>query len=345
MKATKKILGASAALVMAVGVATGSTFAWFTSNNTVKVDQIEMGVVSQTDNLLVLATDTANTTYANNAFKTQLTTADIQAALGLDKSASIALDALTSGENGYAGGTSTNGTVLKNSKGGTESYNKAQEGNKFAEYKLVFRSTVPSLNILLYGGATGDNLSVVTPQGDDVANNVAYAWDNSITEANYGAAVGEGAAIIARAANAARVAFISGENGKVWAPNEAEKSGAQATANTTGNGKGFWKGNLASDYNKHMGVTTTDVTAVTNTGVVTPLAVAAPTSYDSATMSDNLVVTLGATKVGGTEYYQAEVTVRIWLEGTDGDCFDAILSDSLNVQMSFIGLVAAQPQG
>lgn len=345
MKATKKILGASAALVMAVGVATGSTFAWFTSNNTVKVDQIEMGVVSQTDNLLVLATDTANTTYANNAFKTQLTNDDILNALGVTETMTmdklIALDALTSGA-GYAGGISTNGTVLKNSKGGTESYNKDQEGNKFAEYKLVFRSTVPSLNILLYGGATDDNLSVVTPQGDDVANNVAYAWDNSITEANYGAAVGEGAAIIARAANAARVAFISGENGKVWAPNETLTNGGQTTtAESAGNGKGFWKGNLASDYNKHMGVTTTDVTAVTNTGVVTPLTVAAPTSYDSTTMSDNLVVTLGATKVGGTEYYQAEVTVRIWLEGTDGDCFDAILSDSLNVQMSFIGLVAA----
>lgn len=344
MKATKKILGASAALVMAVGVATGSTFAWFTSNNTVKVDQIEMGVVSQTDNLLVLATNTANTTYANNEFKTQVTNADISKALGVTETMAmnklIALDALTSGA-GYAGGASTNGTTLKNSKDVNESYNKDQEGNKFAEYKLVFRSTVPSLNILLYGGATGDNLSVVTPKGADAANNVAYAWDDSITAANYGAAVTSGQAIIARAANAARVAFISGGNGKVWAPNEAEKSGAQTTTNTTGNGKGFWKGNLASDYNKHMGVTTTDVTAVTNTGVVTPLTVAAPTSYNSSTMSDNLVVTLGATKVAGTEYYQAEVTVRIWLEGTDGDCFDAIFSDSLNVKMSFIGLVAA----
>ena len=46
MKATKKIVGATAALVAAVALSAGSTFAWFATNNTVDVTGMNVSVTS-----------------------------------------------------------------------------------------------------------------------------------------------------------------------------------------------------------------------------------------------------------------------------------------------------------
>lgn len=36
-------------------------------------------------------------------------------------------------------------------------------------------------------------------------------------------------------------------------------------------------------------------------------------------------------------YYESEITVRIWLEGWDADCFDAILNKTVTIYLPFVG--------
>ena len=57
MKATKKIVGAACALVAAVALSAGSTFAWFSSNGTVDATGLEVAV--STNNAYLIIADTA----------------------------------------------------------------------------------------------------------------------------------------------------------------------------------------------------------------------------------------------------------------------------------------------
>lgn len=57
MKATKKIVGAACALVAAVALCAGSTFAWFSANNTVSATGMSVGATAPSS--LVINTDSA----------------------------------------------------------------------------------------------------------------------------------------------------------------------------------------------------------------------------------------------------------------------------------------------
>lgn len=53
MKATKKIVGAACALVAAVALSAGSTFAWFVSNASVKADGLQVDVATSNSYLVI----------------------------------------------------------------------------------------------------------------------------------------------------------------------------------------------------------------------------------------------------------------------------------------------------
>ncbi|MGN0807123.1 MAG: hypothetical protein ACI4MN_01570 [Candidatus Coproplasma sp.] len=57
MKATKKIVGAACALVAAVALSAGSTFAWFATNSTVSASDMQISVVTSSTYLLIGNTD------------------------------------------------------------------------------------------------------------------------------------------------------------------------------------------------------------------------------------------------------------------------------------------------
>ena len=59
MKATKKIVGATAALVAAVALSAGSTFAWFATNSTVTANGMQVTVDSTQSYLLITSGNTA----------------------------------------------------------------------------------------------------------------------------------------------------------------------------------------------------------------------------------------------------------------------------------------------
>jgi hypothetical protein len=338
MKATKKILGAAAALVLSLGIATGSTYAWFASNSTATVDSFEVGVTSSTDNLLVAIGDTS----VDSAFKSKITNAEIVAEIqkNIDSSTNptttAKLDALTSTDNGINFYTKAEAAKEDDSDNSTSGTKTEISSGKFITFTLTFRSYT-ALSLML------DSTSAVTASATNNSSNLVVAWANSdgnsaVTTSKYGidSDLAVGAKIAARAANAARVSFVTGtsdsQTSKVWSPNEALVSGGQATANSDSRGKGYWKGNLASDYNTHMSGDAA-VTQRTYTSTVTPLATAGTYNSESeiVALSSTTSATLGTV-------YQAAVTVNIWLEGTDGDCLDSIFSDSFSVALNFVAL-------
>jgi len=308
---------------MALGIATGSTFAWFTSNRTVTVGAVQAQVVSGTQGLYVAIWD--GSAYGN--FTNALDTTAINAATNANTA--VKLDALTTG-------TTTNGALYTEANATSTTpeaaYDKAKttagEQNKYLEIKLKFRTTVAQ-DIYLGYSATEDKDSTITA-GTATLNAVA-AWQQ-IDAATYGKSVAQGEALDTRAAYAARVSFKNGDNVKIWAPYDYS-DGEGTDGLTTQNG--FYKGNLARDYRNHM-LGTSDAYTVASTNQVTLLedAVAkADTNAGSATKIATTTLQNG--------HYEAEVTIRLWIEGTDGDCLNSIFNDTLALNMVFKTLVPA----
>lgn len=323
-KATTKILLAALSLVMALGIATGSTFAWFTSNRTVTVGAVQAQVVSGTQGLYVAISADGGSTYGE--FQTSLDTAKIMTALfganyATAPTGAVKLDALT---------TTDNGVTLKNEAGETAAaFSNSSATNPYLEIKLKFRTTVQQDIYLGYLNDAGTAVrnekdSTIDPVGT-YAGTAVKAW-KAITTADYGQDVALGAAINARAAHAARVSFNDGTTAKVWAPYDY----------TTGNNDGlteqagFYKGNLAEDYrNNLLGKTGSLTVANLNAVKLLEDAVAkAGTDAGSATK-------IATTQDNHEGAFDAEVTIRLWIEGTDGDCLNSIFNDTLALNLVF----------
>ena len=295
MKASKKLIGAIVSLAVAASLTVGTTFAWFSSQSSVSTENIEMNVTSGSDTLqmAVLAKDGAESA-AN--FKYVLSASEIGAAMG-----SVTYTPLTSADDGL---TITERGVSTAATGG------------YAEFKFVFRTTMENASLVL------SETSAVTASDSSSAEPVI--WEEKKGSAEYGALIGDNGEINAKAAHAARVAFIEDTNAKVWAPFEEHTVDASKTSDGAA---GYCKGNLASDYNQSLHPTWSAVTAQTMLNRVYR-------AKDAATNDAvNVVAAFPTTKTG--DFYQLTVTVKIWLEGTDGDCLDAILKDTFGVAFGF----------
>ena len=298
MKASKKLIGAIAALTVAASLTVGTTFAWFSSQASVSTENIGMNVTSGSDTLqiAVLAKDAAEST-AN--FKYVLSAEEVKAAMG-----AVTYTALTSADDGK--------TITE--KGG------AAATGGYAEFKFVFRTTMENAKLIL-----SDTAAVTA---STTTNTITWQeWEqDEYKNKDYGTTITAGA-INTKAAYASRIAFLEGTNAKVWAPYEELGTGADAT-NTNDAPAGYYKENLASDYNISKGVA--DATAVT----AQPMTNRVYRAKDAATNDAvNVIAAFPTAKMG--DFYQLTVTVKIWLEGTDGDCLDAILSDMFGVAFGF----------
>lgn len=373
-KATHKILMAAASLVIALGVASGTTFAWFTSNRTVTVGTIEAEVVSGNDGLYVAILKKGGSVGTaadfgwydgdtfNAGFKNTLTTNSITKAT-TDANTTVKLDALTSMVKPSAEGAAanSNGYQLVKENGvaseavtyqfGADAENKVE--NNFLEFTVKFRTTVAQT---IYLATTNGATSPVESDIDygtftDQATNAVKAW-KALSADTYGAAVESGASILARAADAARVSFnpgtyssswaapANGTNAKVWAPYDYDSVLGNGEA---GSGRGFYKNNLAADYieyflndNPDASSTRTPVLNQVKTVDYATAKDAANSSAISAAQGTPLATTV---QVGGA--YEAVVTIRLWLEGTDGDCMNSIFSDHLILQLVFTSVRTA----
>ncbi|HBF86817.1 MAG TPA: hypothetical protein DDW54_03965, partial [Clostridiales bacterium] len=331
-KATHKILMAAASLVIALGVASGTTFAWFTANRTVSIGTINATVTTGTEGLYVAIKNYAGTEFST--FEETLSGDDLNTAIfGGTASANLAtvkLDALTSLANTNNTGENSNGLTLKDHNGVETTYNReaaTTEGkNKFIEFTLKFKTTTPMNIYLSNKNAANSKQSQIATNGAGVVSNFVLAWDDTVSASNYGKDPTDGK-IDARAANAARVAFIThantegtktwtadttGASGQVWAPNEAVDD-----SNTGEKGKGFWKGNVAEDYNYHFRNNANPATRAVASTVVNQVTTI---DLDDITNSEGSATVIATTAEDTNREYVAIVTVRLWIEGTDGDC-------------------------
>jgi hypothetical protein len=336
MKATKKILFSSAALVASLGVAVGSTYAWFVSNNTASVDSIQLGVGAESQNLLV-AIKTNNVSDSN--YKSTLTGDDFDGLFD-----STELSAVTYKDGKYV---NSNGAEVATTT--------------YAQFTLLFRDTAESYLCL----RNGSSVQSVTESDDDtdVAKNyVANTLDSTVDFAStYGQALTSSNTIVARAANAARVSFkvnsgtfvqnststTISDSTKIWSPNEVNVTGADTNvdstniSNTSERGKGNWKGNLSADYNKVMkGLKEAPYKCEGYSNYIDALKSNSGSETSTTYQYDATSAIVKLVENTNTGYYEAEVTITVWLEGNDGDCLDSIFNDKIKVNLQFVAINA-----
>ena len=99
-KNTTKILMAALALFMAIGIATGTTFAWFALNNTVTATGMQVEVKSNTTFLLIGGSDTTTASAVQGQTGADRTTEDLTV-LAADADVYPSAPALTAGEAAY----------------------------------------------------------------------------------------------------------------------------------------------------------------------------------------------------------------------------------------------------
>lgn len=396
MKNTKKLVGAVAALAVASALATGTTYAWFTSNGTARINTFSAKVTAQGNDLEIAVVPWNDSTTAadNMSWGYYVSTAQVvQAIVGSDKATSIygddngyseiALDALTtansfSTDNGtvgtttnkkprtYSGTAATTGDItLYENNGQMDATDKAttyksstdKASGKYLIFDLVFRTKNSGLEIDL------SSESEVTANGDAPAG--VYAKE-AADASQYGqdSAITKGESITARAADAVRVAFTDGNNGSsgttapstatsiantFWCPNEYFVTGAQYDGTTDDNAtkganpSGYFKNNLASDWCEQSGYADGYVAST----VATPSGLTLLDSTKTEGTAASEIIKFGSETetISENTYYTARTTVVIWLEGTDGDCFNAIYEDVLDISLVFKAVVAPSASG
>jgi hypothetical protein len=360
MKATKKILGATCALVAAVAVSAGSTFAWFTANQSITVGTIDATVVTLGGDLqvgLVKYQDSGKTT--SSYYKTTTNTVESVEKWGYSISDlssvlnGVYLDAVTS----------TNGSTFTNKAGTTVSTpnvtneSGSTKNGSYVEFTLAFRSTT-NMDLYIVNGSsvTTEKNSEITTDSNSSTTTIA-AW-KTITQNEYGAnnayAIGE--SISANAIHAARVSFTDSSSTLIWAPYEDTQSYVQAgttdssgtysrggIANLTTAG-GFYLGNLSNDYYVNNNGSTGSYTQVVYSKdiLVAPVTkTVIDDAHDSTKTSTNSDDVTKAAKAKVLSLDAGEIkymTIRLWIEGTDGDCFNSVFGQDVKLDLAFYGV-------
>lgn len=349
MKNSKKLIGAFAALVIALAVSVGSTFAWFTTNQKVTVTGISATVTTGDSNLEVALVDLDGHvgTYAYNLNLAN----DTEFAKIL---ANTKWEALTdNGELTPADqekdaewqGNGTNGLNLRDKGGakasavtktpGQDSQPATYSEGKYLAFTLAFRTPASDAT------ASGIDLRLTLEKSSissthDIANNKyapLVATNSDLTKdfpsPDYN--FGENQKIEVNAQDAMRVAFHpvdkdgdlnvakktakEGDLGKVWIPN-------------VGTGNSGTTKNLAQQVEAMF----TDGKNVSNfNGLYKDPAY---TEF-KPTAESRTVITMNNDKEANPVYCVAYVRVVIWLEGTDSDCLNSIFSDNVTINLGF----------
>ena len=193
MKATKKLIGAVVALIAALAVSVGATFAWFTSSNTAKVNQFSLNVKSETGDLFIgLKTGELSQGFVN------YTPGDV-------KLSDVTLSADKSFKKRA---TNTPGATAET----------AATTSDYVQFQLFFKS---SANMDVYLN-TGSEVTCEPDTSNDITIYDTTA-QSTVNGSSYGAAI-TGGKLAASAANAVRISFstttaVDSESDKIWEPN------------------------------------------------------------------------------------------------------------------------------
>lgn len=305
--ANKRLLISIAALVIAIALAATTTFAWFTMDTTPEVNDIDLTVTAQDG--LYISTSADN----DGTYRTSLTVT------GTDEE-SVILNAITP--------KSATGSDFKKIKSGTwgvgadaidaaatDYYTKTFYIRSQSQYDIY----VKALEITATAAANRPNIE---------------AWRDFAAGEISAAAIAKGAAIPeASLANAIRVGFVVGDTMFTYAA--AEKAAGSLGAYTTGTV------NAANDHFVTMyenEMDEDDVTAFEDAWKTPAYTLSTLGEVGTGTKIGALAaeMTTGETPTA-TNWYKLAITVVVWAEGTDNDCFNEILKDSVKVNIEFSG--------
>lgn len=311
-KASVKIVTAVVALLVALGIATGATFAWFTGNRTVRFDAIEAEVTSGSQGLYVAVKRYGSDEFTE--FKTSLDNATLMNEIfgvdgGSGRPTSAKLSDLTTDVYGDAN--------YKGVKLVEEGKSAAQEVsfttgavNKFIEFTLKFRTTVKQdIYLAINDGSISSGINYV----DGNSLTTVKAWKR--IEANeYGnnTVIEQNGALSTRAAYAARVSFINGGTGKVWAPYDYNAGYDDLSHTQAGFYVNTAEKNLARDFrNALLGRTDAYVCNVLNEVRLLLDALAAQNKNKSDDPDSVAATPLASTVDNGEGGFDAVITVRL----------------------------------
>jgi hypothetical protein len=328
-KTVRKLIISAFVLVVALSLAVTSTFAWFTMTNTPSVDSFDLNVTTS-NGMTMSLTDTAG------SYKTRITNADL-----LDYLISQNIVSASLSEFELDAVTSTDGIAFTD----LDNNSVAVSDKKFISFPLYFYSA-KALTVKL--NSTGN--SVARKTGQTVSS--VTAWKN-ISAGEYGKnpaglgsadtpspAIDIGEEIDASAANAVRISFVNaaGTSAVKWYPNPDK--GFNGDYDYLSVGTGFTPANLGLDYFnfKNLSNVTQPELTYSKNYYVTPVYDGEDklTTAGNFIINDDLLTLVSGTGVEGEGYY-GHITVNIWLEGYDGDCFDSIFADAITVALQFIG--------
>ena len=183
MKATKKLIGAVVALIAALAVSVGATFAWFTTSNTAKVNSFELKVQDATGSLYI----------GKSATTLGLSPIDLTT-----EAAAVTLKDVT---------TTDKGKTFKK-KGGSD----PAEANSYFTVELWVKSD-DAVGLYLH---TGTTMTCTADTSNDLV--ISDTKIHSAIETKYGDTITDGK-IAATADNAARVSImVEGSDPVIWEP-------------------------------------------------------------------------------------------------------------------------------
>lgn len=171
----------------------------------------------------------------------------------------------------------------------------------YLEFKLRFRSLVGGQSIY------------ITPNTDFSSNTIIWSSDATFHNSK-GLLINAGDKVNYYVANAMRMSFVSSENVIVYERPESNENTAQgSTPQVQG---------AVEYYNAKHGLN--------------------PISIDGVVLADTITSFVGAPAIVTLpaenpidRYYQASITIRIWIEGWDSDCIDALLRKNITIALQF----------
>ena len=249
--------------------------------------------------------------------------------------APIVYQPLTVAEDSGSNVASTNAIDLISELENEEGTAVAASVSSYATFDLIFRYTpanstdaMPSL-ILDYGSEITAN-----PEDDDTYTpKIECKASENLAKGSYGKTLSAGDVIKARARDAARVAFLFDNDGtinnKVWAPSEYYTISSAVTSDVI---KGFYSGNLASAYkNEKSGKP--EATVITAPFYESRVYAAPDPKLNPTNTTYSQIAAFPAT--GEKTYSELKVTVKVWLEGKDGDCLESVQNDKFAFLLKF----------
>lgn len=358
-KAARKILVSVVVLVIAMSLAVTSTFAWFTMSSDPVVDGFDINVTTSEGLLIrlqgveVVKDEVGNivssTPYQGN-LKSRISKEEMMAYL-------------------FGIGQSNYPYYLENGKYGTDfalsactfedgrtitEIDEDTETDEYIEIELYFFSNVPQT----VANSDPSKTKVTSTSG---AKKDGEAWAAIVAD-TYGthSLYAKGDEIEAHAANAARISFDNGsedvEGVVIWNPNPEKGFNKCSNYLYAEDQTGFTAANIknmAVDYYNNTANPETEITVPEwytgnesngfkpNYSTKYVRRVAEEENPANYIITDELLTLSAVTEVIGGENvvtgYKGTLTIRIWLEGWDGDCFDSIFEDVLNVYLQFAG--------